>query len=71
MYTEIELVRTTVYRNRARSDIRKITLSVTVHLNSLPDSVKSAKSIFTFETRLSKYRQNQEIVLYSETTIST
>ncbi|XP_053395748.1 uncharacterized protein LOC128555936 [Mercenaria mercenaria] len=62
-----------LYKSRPRLDIRKYSFShrVVDMWNSLPDNVISAGTLITFESRLDKYWQNQEILYNFEAKITT
>ena len=61
-----------LFKYRARLDVRKYSFSnrVVDLWNSLPDSVISAETVFTFETRLDDYWKDQDILYKYESKIN-
>ena len=61
-----------LFKYRARLDVRKDSFSnrVVDLWNSLPDSVISAETVFTFETRLDDYWKDQDILYEYESKIN-
>ena len=61
-----------LFKYRARLDVRKYSFSnrVVDLWNSLPDSVISAETVFTFETRLDDYWKDQDILYEYESKIN-
>ena len=61
-----------LFKHRARLDVRKYSFSnrVVDLWNSLPDSVISAETVFSFETRLDNYWKDQDILYEYESKIN-
>ena len=61
-----------VYYHRARLDARKYSFNnrIVDLWNSLPDSVISAETVFSFETRLDNYWKDQDILYEYESKIN-
>ena len=61
-----------LFKYRARLDVRKYSFSnrVVDLWNSLPDSVISAETVFTFQTRLDDYWKDQDILYEYESKIN-
>ena len=61
-----------LFKHRARLDVSKYSFSnrIVDLWNSLPDSVISAETVFSFETRLYNYWKDQDILYKYESKIN-